>query len=457
MLLGVGVDLLEKRRLNGWLQRPGVCRRFSAAEIAFAEASGRPEEALASAFAAKEAFYKAAGTVLGDLPELSAWFWLAHLQRLPSGRPQLKVLEPLAGRLQAAGVGRIMLSLTHDRERVLAVVLLLSADSELAAGNALLQQLTPPGYLPLWEAAEDNANDLPEPVEVTLQLAAGWLPERPAAAHKGNFGHVLVVGGSKNFHGAVQMAAEAALRGGAGLVTLAAPLQIEPLSPEIMRLPLVAAGGYLSEEVLPALHLRLPGKVLALGMGLGREPASCKLALALAQSLQPRVLDADALYALAAEPTPVPGAVLTPHSGEMARLLGESWTAEAVEAERLQAVRLCAAKYQAVTVLKGRRTLICEPPERGLAAGRPQRIFINSTGNPGMAGGGSGDVLAGLTAAWLAQGLPDWQAAALAVYLHGLAGDLAAAALSPYAMSAMDILRFLPQAYLKLMAAKEQG
>lgn len=454
LCVGVGVDLLEKQRLAGWLKRAGVRRRFSAEEVAFAEASGRPEEALASAFAAKEAFYKAASSVLGDLPELPSWFWLAHLRRLPSGRPQLELLEPLAGCIRKAGVGRIRLSLTHDRERVLAVVLLLPADSGLPEAGELLQQLTPPGYLPLWEA-EEAAAAAPELVEMTLPLAASWLPERPAAAYKTNFGHVLVVGGSRNFHGAVQMAAEAALRGGAGLVTLAAPFEIEPLSPEIMRLPLVAVGGCLSEEALPVLHLRLPGKVLALGMGLGRKPETCKLALGLAQSLQPRVIDADALYALAENPLPVPGAVLTPHSGEMARLLGPDWTVEAVEADRLWAVQLCAEKYRATAVLKGNRTLICEPPERGQAEGRPQRIFINSTGNPGMATGGSGDVLAGLTAAWLAQGLPDWQAAALAVYLHGLAGDLAAEALSPYAMSAMDILKFLPQAYLKLLAAKE--
>ncbi len=456
LCLGVGVDLLEKRRLNGWLQRPGVRRRFSAAEIAFAEASGRPEEALASAFAAKEAFYKAVCTALGDLPELPSWFWLASLQRLPNGRPQMLVEEPLAGKLKAAGVGQIMLSLTHDRERVLAVVLLLPtglADDAQVEAEELLLHLMPSGYYPLAEA-EAVANE-PELLELNMSLVASWLPERLLTAHKGSFGHVLVVGGSKNFHGAVQMAAEAALRGGAGLVTLAAPFEIEPLSPEVMRLPLVSFGGYLSEEALPVLQTRLSGKVLALGMGLGREPATCKLALALAQSLQPRVIDADALFALAAEPVPVPGAILTPHNGEMARLLGEAWTDEAVEAGRLQAVQLCAEKYQAVTVLKGYRTLICEPPEQSRAAGCSQRIFVNTTGNPGMATGGSGDVLAGLAAAWLAQGLPDWQAAALAVYLHGLAGDLAAAALSPYALTATDIIRFLPQAYLQLMAAKE--
>lgn len=453
-LLGLGVDLLEKARLTGWLERPGVRRRFAAEEIAFAENSGRSAEALAAAFAAKEAFYKAAsGLLLADyaLVEVQAMFWQAHLHRLPDGRPEIVLQEPLAGRLHAAGVEQVLITISHDREQVLAAVLLLGARgrANCAAGEKILAALRPAGFLPLLEWAADEVVQL-----LDLPLAANLLPSRPPAAHKGDFGRVLVVGGSNQYVGAAQMAAEAALRGGAGLVTLAAPFQVAPLSPEIMRLPLAAPAGYLTADRLPLLQdfLAANNPALALGMGLGRAAETCALARDLMRTEQPKVIDADGLFALAEEPLCPPNAVLTPHSGEMARLLGDGWTAERVEADRLTALRQCVAKYQAVVALKGQHTLIGAPVQPG---GEEMRIWVNSTGNPGMATGGSGDVLAGLIASWLAQGLECWQAAALAVYLHGLAGDLAAAAKSQYAMTALDIVRFLPQAYLHILNRKE--
>ncbi len=450
-LLGLGVDLLEKRRLAGWLERPGVRRRFAAEEIAFAESSGRGEEALAAAFAAKEAFYKAAsGLLLADyaLAEVQKMFWLAHLRRLPDGRPEIVLQEPLAGCLRAQGVEKILITISHDREQVLAAVLLLGADgaAACAAGEKILAALRPAGFCPLLEAADER------PIKLDLDWAAKLLPVRPAAAHKGNFGRVLLVGGSSQYVGAAQLAAEAALHSGAGLVTLAAPWQIKPLSPEIMRLPLAAPAGYLAADCLPVLRdfMAANKPVLALGMGLGRAAETCALARALMQTEPPKVIDADGLFALAEQSQPPVNAVLTPHSGEMARLLGADWPVERVEAERLAAVRLCAEKYQAVTVLKGWHTLVCAPAVAG-----KQRLLVNTTGNPGMATGGSGDVLAGLIAGWLAQGLDGWQAAALAVFLHGLAGDLAAAARSQYAMTALDIVRFMPQAYLQILDRKE--
>lgn len=451
--LGLGVDLLEKKRLEGWLERPGVRRRFAAEEIAFAENSGRAAEAMAAAFAVKEAFYKAASGLLAAeyADELPAMFWQAHLRRLPDGRPEIDLQEPWAGRLRAAGVRRILLSISHDREQVIAVVILLALDEPAGSefGNKILRAVRPLGFLPLLEAATEGVQKL------DLAWAADCLPLRPAAAHKGDFGRVLLVAGSNRYVGAAQLAAEAALHSGAGLVTLAAPWQVQPLSPEIMRLPLAAPAGYLTADCLPALQKFMAENkpALAIGMGLGRAAETCALVRALIRTEQPGVIDADGLFALAEQPAAVPGAVLTPHSGEMARLLGDGWTAAQVEENRLVAVQLCADKYQAVVVLKGRRTLICAPGAPDVSAKR--RIFVNTSGNPGMATGGSGDVLAGLIAGWLAQGMTDWQAAAFGVYLHGLAGDLAAAAKSQYAMTALDIVRFLPQAYLHILAEKE--
>lgn len=458
MLLGAGVDLIEKERFAGWLERPGVRRRFAPEELAYAAgfaSPGRQQEAMAAAFAAKEAFYKAAAGVLGEKGLEPGLLWAASVRHEPSGRPVLWVAEPWAGRLQALGAGEFFLSISHDRSQVLAVVLIGSGkDFQQEIGEKrLLNALIPAGFLPLAQAE----GEVGEVNEVNGELAANWLPLRRRNSHKGDYGHVTVVGGSRLYLGAPRMAAEAALKAGAGLVTLAVPVFIYPISPEIMRLPLPDFGGVLGLGALKPLRrvLREPGRVLALGMGLGRTAGACQLAERLAAEPVPKVIDADGLFALAARRAEYEAGlhlpedtVLTPHSGEMARLLGI--TPAEVEADRLRAVRLCARTYGAVTVLKGPDTLICGPEDRA--------VYRNTTGNPGMASGGSGDVLAGLIAAWLGQGRPaglgSVAAAALAVYLHGLAGDLAAAAKSEYALSAMDIVEWLPRAYKQLLQLK---
>lgn len=450
MLLGAGVDLIEKERFEGWLSRPGVRRRFAPAELAYAEGfvgEARRREAVASAFAVKEAFFKAASALLGaydaDSPE--ELFWGVCLEHEFDGRPWLRVSEPWGELLRGLGARRFLVSISHDRSQVLAVVLITDGQEEDAA--QAMQRLVPTGFAPLAEPAGDI-------LRVDGALAAGWLPRRARAAHKGDFGHVLVVGGSARYVGAPKLAAEAALRGGAGLVTLAAPEHIYPLSPEIMRLPLPTAGGWLRSGAISPLQKFVQGKVLILGMGLGREPETCLLVRRLAMADMPKVIDADGLFALAEMAAQADNkqinlpdnAVLTPHTGEMARLL--DCTAAEVEADRLAAVRQCAAKYHAVVVLKGPDSLICGPED--------EPVYVNTTGNPGMATGGSGDVLAGLIGAWLGQGLAAGlsvrEATALAVFLHGLAGDLAAAAKSEYAMTAMDIVAHLPEAYKTLLA-----
>ncbi len=424
MILGLGVDLIEKARFAGWLAKPGARRRFTEEELTFAAASGREEEALASAFAMKEAFYKAAAQLLDDTTGL---MWGVALHRRPDGSPQAIPQPRLAEALAQRGVRRIHLSITHDRTQVLAVVALDSA----ADGDFDLTRLQPPGFT---AAAED------EFVELDTRLAATFLPLRRAESSKFDHGHVMVLGGSTDMPGAPQMAAEAALHGGAGLVTLVGFADVPPLSPEVIRRRLTV------DAALPAVESfmrdeRYTGRVLAVGMGLGCDAAAADMVRVLAALPLAKVIDADGLNALAGHDVRPSNAVLTPHIGEMARLLGIS-TAD-VMADMPGAARRCAAQYDAVVVLKAHRTLITAP-------GRP--VWRNHSGNPGMAGGGSGDVLAGLIAAWLAQGLSPLAAALLGVHLHGLAGDLAAEELTQYAMTAMSIVDYLPAAYRRLLA-----
>ena len=279
---------------------------------------------------------------------------------------------------------------------------------------------------------------------------------RPAAANKGNFGHVLVVGGSVGRSGAPAMAALAALRAGAGLVTAAVPEPVVPqvaaVAPELMTWPLAASftGGIAAEnaaaEALSALVERKT--VLALGPGLGQRGETIQFTAALLRATKmPLVMDADALNMLAAEPelfaelaAMAKGGrtvVLTPHPGEMARLT-DSPVAE-IQAHRLETARAFARRNGVTLVLKGARTLIAHPDGR---------VAVNTTGNPGMAKGGSGDLLTGLVAGLLAQYPGDpARAVEAAVYLHGLTADMAVREGDEHTLLATDSLRYMAQAF----------
>ena len=278
-------------------------------------------------------------------------------------------------------------------------------------------------------------------------------------SHKGDYGHVLVIGGAQGMTGAPILCAMAALRSGAGLVSLAAPEKVYPLidrkaPPEIMVHPLPGA--------LPSLLKK--ADVLAVGPGLGRGPAQKALVRRLlAQANQPLVIDADAIIALkgfkgqlkasssrkrGSDSCPRSGRgqafrgndsgplILTPHPGEMAGLLGIS--IKEVQAGRKEVALKTARRLGAVLLLKGHRTVI---------AGPDGRIRVNTTGNPGMATAGMGDVLTGLIAALIGQGLEAFDAAVAGAHLHGLAGDLAAKKVGQVSLTAGDVLAHLPAAF----------
>ena len=279
---------------------------------------------------------------------------------------------------------------------------------------------------------------------------------RAAAANKGNFGHVLVVGGSFGSAGgkagAPSMTALAALRAGAGLVTAAVPAAamgaVGAIAPELMTWPLAATavGSIAAENLAPERVAELiAGKtVMAIGPGLGQSAETAEYVVGLLKATTiPVVIDADALNVLAREPELLGRlakgrtVVVTPHPGEMARLAG--MTVAAVQANRLETARGFAARYGVTVVLKGARTLV---------AHADGRVAVNTTGNPGMAKGGSGDVLTGVVAAMMAQYPKDTaRAVEAAVDLHGLAGDLAATAGNEHSMLATDTLAEFSRAF----------
>lgn len=282
---------------------------------------------------------------------------------------------------------------------------------------------------------------------------AGWLAPRPSDAHKGSFGHVLLLAGGEGKAGAAVLAARAAVAAGAGLVTVAAPAStvaaLADACPEAMTLPLpVAAGGGLGAAALDRLRdAAVAGRVLAVGPGLGRQAETLATVRQLVlEAALPLVLDADGLAAfegdleaLAARRAP---SVLTPHPGEMARLLAT--TTAGIAADRLAAVRTAAKRSACLVVLKGERTLVAAPDGEA---------WVNSTGNSGMASGGSGDALTGVVAARLAQGDEAVLAACLSVHLHGAAGDLARQRHGGPAVPAGELIACLGAAHDRLIEA----
>jgi len=272
-------------------------------------------------------------------------------------------------------------------------------------------------------------------------------PPRPADSNKGTYGHILVVGGARGKAGAPAMASLAALRTGAGLVTAAVVGSVLPsvaaITPELMTAVLPEGpSGEVTGENLDFSQLIEKMTVLAIGPGLGQEPATEAFLLELLEKTQlPMVLDADALNILAKHPEKIDGhgrtMVLTPHPGEMARLTGIS--TKEVQANRESLAREFAISHQVTLVLKGWRTLIAHPDGT---------MAINTTGNPGMAKGGSGDILTGIVAALVAQH-PDQIAGAVnaAVYLHGLAADFAVAEQDEHTLLATDTVAHLWRAF----------
>ena len=280
--------------------------------------------------------------------------------------------------------------------------------------------------------------------EVVTQLPT--LPPRHPDSNKGTFGRVLVVAGSRGMSGAAVLAAGAALRGGAGLVYLAVPQELQPVVASVNPCYLTAGLPQDDDGRLAAAaedHLLVLARdkdVIAVGPGLGHGPAVTALVSALlARAAAPLVIDADGLNALAGHTDRLRGrtapTILTPHPGEFARLLGTD--IQTVQAQRRDLAVRFAAGHGVVLVLKGHGTVVTD--------GR--RVFLNHTGNPGMASGGTGDVLTGLISALVGQRLEPFAAAQLGVYLHGLAGDLARDDLGEVSLIASDLLDYLPRAF----------
>ena len=283
--------------------------------------------------------------------------------------------------------------------------------------------------------------------ELTLESVRTLLPDRPESGHKGSFGHLFVLAGSRTFTGAAKLCAEAASRSGVGLVTLGIPYPLGSIVAtgllEVMclRLPATESESFARDAIEPAIRFAAGKEAVVLGPGLSQHFETISFVHDFIRlHARPLLLDADALNAISDNPAILVehqgGCLITPHPGEMARLLAIS-TAE-VQADRAGCARAFAREHGVTVALKGHQTVVADPEGR---------IALNTTGNNGLGSGGTGDVLAGLIGGLLAQGLSPWDAARLGVCLHGHAGDLAAEAMSARGMIARDLIASLPQAW----------
>jgi ADP-dependent NAD(P)H-hydrate dehydratase / NAD(P)H-hydrate epimerase len=318
--------------------------------------------------------------------------------------------------------------------------------AEMRAGDIVIADIGIPGEV--LESVEGPRVDL-----LTRGSMRELITPRAADSHKGDYGRVLIVAGSLGKTGAAHLSAIGALRSGAGLVTIATPAScqgvIAAMAPEYMTEALSETSDGLDAEGVDRV-LEWARDVVAVGPGLGAAPSTREFVRQLVdRATMPMVIDADGLNAFAGDPDRLAGregrdVIITPHPGEMGRLVGMS--TDEVQSSRLEVARNFAATHHVYVVLKGHRTLIATPDEK---------IFINPTGNPGMATGGTGDVLTGMIAAWLAQLLDAEAACKLAVYLHGMAGDLAEADEGEVSMTASDVAGHLGDAMLELTARRK--
>ncbi|WP_304263385.1 NAD(P)H-hydrate dehydratase [Kallipyga massiliensis] len=424
-MMEVGIDLCQISRIEKTMSHPSFLQKILTVEEREALASRlqRPET-IAGIYAAKEAVMKVLGTGFGPVG-----FQDIQIFHSPKGQPRVSLTPKAQQVMDDLRLGEVRVSISHE--------------GDLAMATAVGVEV------PVF--AMDNSTFA---LRFDPELNRSFL-RRDRAGYKGQYGRLAILGGSTGMAGAVCMAAQAALRSGTGLVYVVVPESISTIVQikltEAIVIPVPDEGkGYFTSASLPAILDKQEGwDCLAIGPGMGRAEASLTWFRKLLPSLiRPGVLDADGLFALSRDPdlldqvkTPL---VITPHEMEMARLLG--WKVGQVREDRELAARTFSERYGVITLLKGPDTLITDG----------KHFYTNTTGNPGMATAGSGDVLTGILAGFIAHDYPPILASRLAPYLHGLAGDLAAEGLTMEGMVAGDIIASIPLAFSRIEAWKEK-
>lgn len=387
-------DLLKRERFLGWV--------FTEEELAYQRTRGMKAQTLAGAFASKEAVAKLIGTGIGRIS-----FKDIEVFANKSGRPYIRLSQKAKDLARSFGIRGMDLSISHD------------------------------GGLAIATAVEDWAyeEDLSQKLEKDPGLR---LKTRPSDSHKGDYGKLGLIGGSKGMAGSILMSSMAALRTGSGLVYTWVPEDIVEIAQIKSLENIVLSLGSLDRQKdrNEALKSLKTYQALAFGPGMGREEGVLDLLKEVLDLGMEMVIDGDGLFALAKDPSLLKGrkTIITPHHKEMERLSGKSL--DAIRKDPRTIAEDFAQNYETIVVLKGHNTVVTDG----------DHTYINMTGNPGMATAGSGDVLTGIISSFLGQGYGLFDSAKLGVFIHGLAGDLAAFDLGEDSMVATDIIKHISQA-----------
>lgn len=410
MILGTGIDILEISRIRKLIENDKFYEKmFTEAEISFLKQ--RAPESTAGYFCAKEAVSKALGTGFSG-------FKFTDIEILKRNSAPYVILHGNALEIAAQKkIKHISISISHCKEYASAIAIAEGIDE--LTGSAV--------------SCDARTKD------ISCDYPASILKKRDLDCHKGDFGRVYVIGGSFNMSGAVILTAKAAIRTGAGLVTCVIPKSIiDRVGSNVVEatyLPCDEIEGLVSLSNIDINRIIERSDAIAIGVGIGiSNNIANSLKYLIKNSTKPLVIDADAITMLASFRDCLLNAgceiVLTPHPGEMARLIQKD--IDYVNNNRLEVAKSFAKKYNCIVLLKGYKTIVTDG----------NKVYINTTGNPGMATGGSGDVLTGIITSLIGQGYGALDAATLGAYIHGSAGDMAFKRFG-YGLTAGDITDFI--------------
>lgn len=407
MVLNNGVDIVYISRIEKLMRDKKdrfYNRIFTPDEIKYIEEKNHSPQTVAGIFAAKEAISKLLGTGIGKIN----WKHIEILHE-EEGKPYVNLYDEALKFSGQLGIDEFSLSISHEKEYAIAFATGYGKNKGIVSKNI-----------------------------------KGMLPRRDKFSHKGTFGRVGIISGSLGMTGATYLSSMAALRTGSGLVYSIVPDSLK----EVLSIKLTEAiikpvedrstGHFTMDSFQQIINIIEDMDAIAVGPGIGVDEERLELIRRiLLEYKKPVILDADGINLISMEPTILSNrqgyTIITPHPGELSRLLGVS--IEDIQKERVEYSKLTSNKYNIITVLKGANTLVADGKGR---------IYTNPTGNPGMATAGSGDVLTGMITSFIGQGIDPYKGAMLGVYCHGVAGDLASKDKGEYGMIARDILDNIP-------------
>ena len=419
--MALGTDIVKISRIESLIADKIPEKVFSDEEILYINSKKNKAETAAGIFAAKEAILKALGC--GIVLPLNQAVVLHDQNGMPIAALRSKVLEFA----RQKGIDTMEISISHDGEYAIAC-----AVSRTYFADTLSTNITDK-----FKTDEKNA--------ILPSVVYNLLPKRQECSHKGSYGRLYVLAGSKGLTGAAIMACTAALKCGAGLISLGCAQELNDIfeisMKEVMTKPLLSENGIITQDNIPKITEEISACDLCLaGPGLGRNQHITSVTRSiLSGGTTPIVADADALYAMAEDMTALKNhtmpLTITPHIGEFSRLTGLS--AEEILSSPQKYAMEFAKENNIVVVLKSHRTVVASPDGT---------VYVNVLGNPGMATGGSGDVLSGAIASFAVQGISPFKAAVLGVYIHSLAADIAAEKTGEYSLTPSDIIDHIPTA-----------